>query len=118
MKKVLIVDDAQFMRISLRRILEKHGFDVVGEAVDGVDAITKFKALQPDIVTMDITMPQMDGIAAIREIKKIRKDSNILVISAMGNMSCVYEAVAAGACGFIVKPFKEDDVLKNMSKIQ
>lgn len=117
MKQVLIADDAQFMRISLRRILEKNGYEVVAEAADGIEAVAKYKALNPDIITMDITMPNMNGIDAIKEIKKIKKEANIIVISAMGNMSCVYDAVAAGACGFIVKPFKEDDVLKNLNKI-
>lgn len=118
MKSVLIADDAQFMRYSLKIILEKNGFKVIGEAVDGLDAVRKFKELNPDIVTMDITMPEMNGIDAIKEIKKIDKDANVIVISAMGNMASVYDAVNAGARGFIVKPFKEADVLKNMSVIK
>lgn len=106
------------MRYSLRIILEKNGFEVIGEAVDGIDAVRKFKVLEPDIVTMDITMPEMNGIDAIKEIKKIKKDANIIVISALGSTASVYDAVNAGACGFIVKPFKENDVLKNMKNFR
>jgi two-component system chemotaxis response regulator CheY len=117
MKKVLIADDAQFMRLSLRKILEKNGFEVIAEAADGIEAISKFRTANPDIITMDLTMPEMNGIEAIKQIKKLKKDANIIVISAMGSMSCVYDAVAAGACGFIVKPFKEEDVVKSLSRL-
>lgn len=117
MKTVLIADDTQFMRLTLRQILEKAGCQVVAEAGNGLDAITKYKQYQPDIVTMDITMPDMNGIEAIKELKKIDPRAKIIVISAMGNMAFVYEAIAAGACSFIVKPFKEADVIKNLVKL-
>lgn len=117
LKRVLVTDDAQFMRLSLRKILEKIGFEVVAEAVNGADAVSKYITFRPDIVTMDITMPKMNGIDAIKEIKKIDNQAKIIVISAMGNQFSVFEAIAAGACGFIVKPFNEADVTKNLTKL-
>jgi two-component system, chemotaxis family, chemotaxis protein CheY len=116
MKRILITDDAAFMRMSLRKMIEKFGFEVVDEAVNGLDAIKKYQKWQPDLVTMDITMPEMNGIDAIREIKKLNPIAKILVISAMGNESFVKEALIAGASGFILKPFKEEDLLKNLMK--
>lgn len=114
MKRVLIIDDAMFMRHTLRVILEKNEYEVVGEAGDGPTGILKFKELSPDIVTMDITMPEMDGITAIREIKKVDPEAKIVVISAMGQQTSIMEAIAAGAQRFIVKPFKDDIVLKTL----
>ncbi|HEX9062164.1 MAG TPA: response regulator [Clostridia bacterium] len=117
MKKVLIVDDAAFMRMSLRLLLEKNGYEIIGEAENGRIALQKYKELRPDIVTMDITMPEVDGVAAIKLIKEIDANPNIVVISALGQESYVKEAIVSGAKGFIVKPFKEDIVLKTLSKL-
>ncbi|MDW8800536.1 response regulator [Clostridium sp. A1-XYC3] len=117
MKKVLIVDDAAFMRVSLKTILESNGFEVVGEAVNGLDGVTKFKSLCPDVVTMDITMPEMDGVNALREIRKIDPNAKVVMISAMGQETFVREAVMAGAKGFIVKPYKEDYVVQTLNKL-
>lgn len=116
MKKILIVDDAAFMRLAIRTILERNGFEVVGEAEDGLDAITKYQILKPDIVTMDITMPKMDGIDATAEIKKIDKDATIIIISAIGQETMVRRAILAGAKTFVVKPFKEEHVIKTLNK--
>jgi two-component system, chemotaxis family, chemotaxis protein CheY len=117
MKKVLVVDDAAFMRLSLKMLLEKSGFDVVGEAENGLKAIQLYKQLKPDIVTMDLTMPEMGGIDAIKMIKAIDKEARIIVISSMGHEILVREAIVAGAVSFIVKPFKEDVVSKQLSTI-
>ncbi len=117
MKKVLIVDDAAFMRLSLKTMLEKNGYEVVGEAEDGSVGVKKYKELKPDFVTMDITMPEMDGIKALKSIKEFDPESKVIMISAMGQDSMVREAVISGAKGFIVKPFKEEHVLKTLSKI-
>lgn len=117
MKKVLIVDDAAFMRISLKNILEKAGYEVVGEAENGINAIKKYKELSPDIVTMDITMPEMDGVQALKEIKKSDANAKVIMISAMGQESYVKDAVMAGAKGFIIKPWKEETVLSALSKL-
>jgi len=117
MKKVLIVDDAAFMRLSLKMLLEKSGFDVVGEAENGFKAIQLYRQLKPDIVTMDLTMPEMGGIDAIKMIKAIDKDARIIVISSMGHEILVREAIVAGAVSFIVKPFKEDVFSKKICTI-
>lgn len=117
MLKVLVVDDAIFMRLALKRMLERNGYDVVGEAENGRVAVQKYKELRPDIVTMDITMPEMDGIQAVTEIKKFDSKPKIIMISALGQESYIKQAVLLGVTGFIVKPFKEDNVIKALSKI-
>ena len=114
--KVLIVDDAAFMRMMLKDILSKNGFDVVGEAENGKEAVTKYEELKPDIVTMDITMPEMDGIAAVKEIKEKHSDAKVVMVSAMGQQAMVIEAIRSGAADFIVKPFQPDRVLEALGK--
>ncbi len=114
--KILVVDDAAFMRMMIKDILVKNGFDVVGEANDGIQAVEKFKELQPDLVTMDITMPDMDGIAALKEIKKLDTNARIIMCSAMGQQAMVIDAIQAGAKDFIVKPFNADRVLEAIKK--
>lgn len=115
-KRVLIVDDAAFMRMMIKDILTKNGFEVVGEANDGVQAIEKYKELSPDLVTMDITMPEMDGIAALKEIKNINTDAKVIMCSAMGQQAMVIDAIQAGANDFIVKPFQADRVIEAIKK--
>ncbi|MRX70604.1 response regulator [Bacillus lacus] len=114
--KILIVDDAAFMRMMIKDILSKNGFDVVGEAADGKQAVEKYKETQPDLVTMDITMPEMDGIAALKEIKAINPGAKVIMCSAMGQQSMVIDAIQAGARDFIVKPFQADRVLEAINK--
>ncbi|MPW24761.1 response regulator [Alkalibaculum sp. M08DMB] len=116
MKRVLIVDDAIFMRMKLKDILEKNGYDVVGEAQNGVEAIEKYKTEKPDLVTMDITMPEMDGVAALKGIKEINSAAKVIMCSAMGQQSMVMEAIQAGAVDFIVKPFDSDRVVESLNK--
>jgi len=118
MKRVLIVDDAAFMRVSIKNMLTKHGYEVVGEAENGKVAIQKFQELSPDIVTMDITMPEMDGLASLKKILAINPAANVIMISAMGQESMVREAVLSGAKGFIVKPFKEDIIISALNNLQ
>lgn len=110
--RILIVDDAAFMRMMIKDILVKNGFDVVAEASDGAQAVEKFKEHSPDLVTMDITMPEMDGITALKEIKQIDPQAKIIMCSAMGQQSMVIDAIQAGAKDFIVKPFQADRVLE------
>lgn len=117
MKKVLIVDDAVYMRLSLKTILERNGFEVIGDAGNGREAIDKYKQLSPDIVTMDITMPEMDGVQALAEIKKLDSNAKVVMVSAMGQESIVRAAIMNGAKGFIVKPFKEESIIQSLSKI-
>ncbi|MDV2685440.1 response regulator [Alkalihalophilus sp. As8PL] len=114
--KVLIVDDAAFMRMMIKDILSKNGFDVVGEANDGAQAVEKYEELSPDLVTMDITMPEMDGITSLKEIKKIDPNAKVIMCSAMGQQAMVIDAIQAGAKDFIVKPFQADRVLEAIKK--
>ncbi len=118
MKRVLIVDDAAFMRVSIKNMLAKNGYEVIGEAENGKIAIQKFQELSPDIITMDITMPEMDGLASLKKILSINPSANVVMISAMGQESMVREAVLSGAKGFIVKPFKEDVILAALGNLQ
>lgn len=117
MAKILIVDDAAFMRMMVKDTLNKGGYDDVTEAVDGADAVEKFKEISPDLVIMDITMPNKDGLEALKEIKGINPAANVVMCSAMGQESMVIDAIKSGAKDFIVKPFKPDRVLKTVSSI-
>lgn len=115
-KTVLVVDDAAFMRMMIKDILSKNGYDVVGEAENGAVAVERFRDLQPDLVTMDITMPEMDGITAVREIRAINPGARIIMCSAMGQQAMVIDAIQAGAKDFIVKPFQPERVLEAVGK--
>lgn len=116
MAKVLIVDDAAFMRIRCSKLLKENGHEVV-EAENGLVAIEKYKAESPDMVFMDVTMPEMDGITAVSEIKKIDGNAKIAMLSAMGQQSMVMDAIKAGAKDFVVKPFQPDKVLATIKKL-
>ncbi len=115
--RVLVVDDAAFMRMMLKDILIKNGFMVIGEASNGAEAVLKYQELKPDIVTMDITMPEMDGITAVREIVKINPAAKVVMCSAMGQQAMVLDAIQSGAKDFIVKPFQEEKVIDAMTKV-
>ncbi len=116
-KRVLIVDDAIFMRNIIKDILNEGGYIVVGEAGNGEEAVEKSKALNPDIITMDIVMPVMNGIDAVREIRRFNKNIKIVMCSALGQESLVMEAIDAGASDFITKPFKKDKVIETLRKL-
>ncbi|HEX3029301.1 MAG TPA: response regulator [Clostridia bacterium] len=116
-KKILIVDDAAFMRMMIKDILSKNGYEVAGEAENGARAIEKYKELIPDLVIMDITMPEVDGIQAVKEIKKVNGDAKIIMCSAMGQQAMVIESIQAGARDFIVKPFQADRVIEAVKKV-
>jgi len=115
-KRILVVDDAAFMRMMLSDHLTKAGFEVIGHAENGAVAVTKYKELRPDMVTMDITMPEMDGIQAVKEIKKFDPTARIVMCSAMGQQHMVMEAIQAGARDFIVKPFDVARVVQAVTK--
>ncbi|MBC8061308.1 MAG: response regulator [Clostridiaceae bacterium] len=117
MIRVLIVDDAAFMRMMIKDILVKNGFEVVGEANNGIKAVEMYKVEKPDVVTMDITMPEMDGIQAVKIIKELDPDAKIIMCSAMGQQTMVMDAIKAGARDFVVKPFQTDRVLESIKKI-
>jgi two-component system chemotaxis response regulator CheY len=115
--RVLIVDDAAFMRMMIKDILEKNGFQIVGEANNGIKAVELYKKEKPDIVTMDITMPDMDGIEAVKEIRAFDPAAKVVMCSAMGQQTMVMDAIRAGARDFIVKPFQPDRVLEAIRKV-
>lgn len=116
MAKILIVDDSTFMRASLKEILTPHGYEIIGEAANGNQAVELYKTLSPDIVTMDITMPECDGLTALKKIVEMDKNAKVIMCTAMGQQAMVMEAVKAGAKDFIVKPFKVEKVLQSMAK--
>ena len=116
MTRVLVVDDVAFMRMMLKDILLKGGFEIAGEATNGAEAVRLYQELKPDLVTMDITMPEVDGIAAVKEIKKIDPNAKVVMVSAMGQQAMVIEAIRSGAADFIVKPFQPDRVLEALGK--
>jgi len=117
MKKVLIVDDAAFMRLTIKTVLEHNDFEIVGEAENGKVAFEKYKALKPDVVTMDITMPEMTGIEALKIIRQFDSKAKVVMISAMGQETLVREAIVNGAASFIVKPFKEEQIIYTIKKV-
>lgn len=114
-KTVLVVDDAAFMRMMIRDILSKEGY-VIHEAVNGRDAVEKYSEVRPDLVTMDITMPEMTGIEALREIRAADPEARVLMVSAMGQQKMIVEALEAGALDFLVKPFQPTKVLETVKK--
>ena len=116
-KQVLIVDDASFMRMMIKDILTKNGYEVAGEAENGNKALEKYKELKPDLVLMDITMPEVDGIAALKNIRKEDGNAKVVMCSAMGQQNMVIEAIQSGARDFIVKPFQPDRVLEAVKKV-
>ncbi|MGI5901190.1 MAG: response regulator [Desulfitobacteriia bacterium] len=113
---VMLVDDAAFMRMMLKDILSNNGYQIIGEAENGVVAVEKYMELKPDITVMDITMPEMDGLQAVKEIRARDPQARIIMCSAMGQQSMVIEAIQSGAKDFIVKPFKADRVLEAVAK--
>ncbi len=116
-KNILIVDDAAFMRMMIKDILTKNGYTVAGEAENGTKAIEKYNELKPDLVLMDITMPEKDGIQALKEIKALDSGAQVIMCSAMGQQAMVIESIQAGAKDFIVKPFQADRVIEAVRKV-
>ena len=116
MARVLIVDDAAFMRKMLGDVLAKGGHEVIGEGANGAEAITQYQSLRPDIMTLDITMPEKDGLTALREILTLEPAAKVVMCSALGQESKVLEAIKAGAKDFVVKPFQPDRVLDAIGK--
>ena len=116
-KNILVCDDAAFMRMMIKDILSKNGYNVVGEAENGAKAVEKYAELKPDLVLMDITMPEMDGIAALKAIKASDAGATVIMCSAMGQQAMVIESIQAGAKDFIVKPFQADRVIEAVKKV-
>lgn len=116
-KNILICSDAAFMRMMIKDILTKNGYNIVGEAENGAKAVEKYAELKPDLVLMDITMPEMDGIEALKKIKAADANASIIMCSAMGQQAMVIESIQSGAKDFIVKPFQADRVLEAVQKV-
>ena len=115
-KNILICDDAAFMRMMIKDILTKNGYTVIGEAENGLRAVEKYNELNPDLVLMDITMPEMDGIQALKKIKEMDPSATVIMCSAMGQQAMVIESIQSGAKDFIVKPFQADRVIEAVKK--
>jgi two-component system chemotaxis response regulator CheY len=116
LSKVLIVDDAPVVRLLLKSVLERHGFQVVGEASNGNEALDSYKELSPDLVTMDITMPEADGIQGVKNILSFDPNAKIIMITAIDQRKYLLEAIKAGATDYIVKPFEDDRVISALQK--
>ena len=117
MAKILIVDDSKTSRKILRNILEDHGLEVIGEAINGKESVIKYKELQPDIITMDITMPVMDGLEALKRIMDIDKNAKVVMVTAAGQKSKMVDAVKYGAVEFLTKPFEADQIIEIIEKV-
>lgn len=117
MAKILLVDDASFMRMMIKDALVKNGYSDLYEAADGVEAVTKYKEVKPDLVIMDITMPNMDGLAALKAIKQLDPNATVVMCSAMGQEAMVIDAIKSGAKDFIVKPFKPERIMKTVTAV-
>ena len=117
MKRVMVCDDAAFMRMMIKDILVKNGYEIAAEAENGLKAVEQYPEAKPDLVLMDITMPEVDGIEAVRRIKALDPKANVIMCSAMGQQAMVIEAIQAGAKDFIVKPFQADRVLEAVRKV-
>ena len=116
--KLMIVDDASFMRLAIKKIVEKTDYEVVCEAIDGADAVEKYIMFKPDVITMDITMPNLSGIDALKEIRKLSKDVKVIMVSAMGQETLIKESIINGANSFIVKPFKEEKLIEVLQSVK
>ena len=115
-KNILVVDDAAFMRMMIKDILTKNGYNVAGEAENGAKALEKYNEVKPDLVLMDITMPEVDGIQALKNIKAADPNAKVIMCSAMGQQAMVIESIQSGARDFIVKPFQPERVLEAVKK--
>ena len=117
MASVLVVDDAAFMRMTIKKMLEKNGHTVIGEAANGGEAIQRYQELKPDVVLLDITMPEMNGVDALKRIKELSVGAKVIICSAMGQQSMVAEAIQSGAKDFVVKPFVEERLIAAVNKV-
>ena len=117
MKKVLIVDDASVVRLMIKKVLNKGDFEIVGEAATGTEALTKYKDLRPDVVTMDITMPEVDGIQATKDIMAFDENAKVVIISGIDQKEMLWQAIKAGAASYIVKPFENDRVISTLNEV-
>lgn len=117
MAKLLVVDDAAFMRMTIKKMVEAHEHEVIGEAGNGVEAVKKYIELKPDVVLLDITMPEMNGVEALQNIKRLDPSARVIIVSAMGQQTMVAQAIQSGAKDFVVKPFEEDRLVAAVERV-
>lgn len=117
MKRVLIVDDASVVRLMIKKVLKQSDFEIAGEAANGIDALTKYKELKPDVVTMDITMPGADGIQATKDIIAFDENAKIVIMSGIDQKEMLWKAIKAGAASYIVKPFENERVISTLNEV-
>ncbi len=117
MKKILVVDDAKVVRMVVSQILKRNGYQVIGEATNGREALEKYKALKPDAVTMDITMPEVDGIQGLKDIIAYDNQAKVIMISALDQHDALAEAIRNGAIDYVVKPFEDDRMISALHEI-
>ncbi|MBT6045497.1 MAG: response regulator [Candidatus Scalindua sp.] len=117
MKRVLIVDDASVVRLMIRKVLTQSGFEMAGEAVNGIDALAKYKELMPDVGTMDITMPEVDGIQATKDIIAFDENAKVVIMSGIDQKEMLWQAIKAGAASYIVKPFEKDRLISTLNEV-
>lgn len=117
MARVLIVDDAMFMRMTIKKMLEAHGHSVAGEAGNGVEAVKKYMEIKPDVVLLDITMPEMNGVEALKRIREVDAKAKVIICSAMGQQEMVAQAIQNGAKDFVVKPFEESRLVAAVNRV-
>mgnify|MGYP002701593325 CR=1 FL=1 len=117
MANVLLVDDAAFMRMTIRKMIEEDGYTIVGEAGNGVEAVQKYMDIRPDVVMLDITMPEMNGVDALKRIKEFDPNAKVIMCSAMGQQVMVAQAIQCGAKDFIVKPFQKDRIIAALKRV-
>jgi len=117
MAKVMVVDDAVFMRMTIKKMLEAHGHSVIGEAGNGVEAVKKYVEIKPDVVLLDITMPEMNGVDALKRIKEVDAKAKVIICSAMGQQAMVAQAIQSGAKDFVVKPFEEGRLVAAVDRV-
>lgn len=117
MAKVMVVDDAVFMRMTIKKMLEAHGHSVIGEAGNGVEAVKKYVEIKPEVVLLDITMPEMNGVEALKRIKEVDAKAKVIICSAMGQQAMVAQAIQSGAKDFVVKPFEEGRLAAAVDKV-
>lgn len=117
MANVLVVDDAAFVRLTIKKILEAHGHTMVGEAGNGEVALRKYEVLKPDVVLLDITMPEMSGLEALKRLKAMDPKAKVIICSSMGQQAMIVDAIQSGAADFIVKPFKEESIIASLTRV-
>jgi two-component system, chemotaxis family, chemotaxis protein CheY len=115
-RRIMVVDDAPIVRLIIRNILEKAGYEIVAECVNGVEAVAKYKELKPDLTTLDITMPEMDGVETLKQIKAIDGEAKVIMVTAIDQRDLLLKSIRLGATDYVVKPFEDDRIVSSVQK--